>query len=186
MLRGELTNLRAIERADAGALFRWFNDPAVMYGWGLPDATVSLNETQRRIETWLDEESRRGRPVAFVIEDLTGEPVGLAIVSRIDETHRSCELSLLIGEQAAWGQGYGTDALTTIADACFEEWQVHRLQLRVEADNARAIRLYERCGFRREAALRDASYHSGRFHDLYVYGLLATDPRPELGSVARG
>ena len=61
-----------------------------------------------------------------------------------------------------------------------------RYVLRVEAVNARAIRLYERCGFRREATLRDASYHDGAYHDLHVYSLLATDPRPELGSAHRG
>ena len=33
MIEGKLTILRAIEREDLDALWRWSNDPAVMYFW---------------------------------------------------------------------------------------------------------------------------------------------------------
>lgn len=177
MLRGELTNLRAVERTDSRTLYRWFNDPAVMEGWGLPDATVSHHEVQRRLEGWLADEERLQRPAAFVIEDLEGNEFGFVLLSGYEAPHAACEVSLLIGETAEWGKGYAADALATLIDACFEHWQVFRLWLRVEPANERAVRLYERAGFRREAVLRDASYHDGRFHDLVLCSLLATDRR---------
>jgi RimJ/RimL family protein N-acetyltransferase len=51
------------------------------------------------------------------------------------------------------------------------------LWARSEAFNERAHRLFKRCGFVQEATLRDASYFEGDYHDVFVFGLLATDER---------
>lgn len=179
MIRGERVNLRAIERTDAGHLYRWLNDPEVMRFWGQPEATVSLAEIQRRIEEWLEREAELGRPAAFLIEDLDGNPVGLLVTSRERLPHRSLELSLLIGERERWGQGLGTDVLETFLDVCFAQWGFHRVWLRSEAYNERAHRLYRKCGFTQEAVLREAAYVDGQFHDVLIFARLATAGEPE-------
>ena len=176
MLRGELVNLRPVEPTDGPILYRWLNDPEVMRGWGLPEAVVSLAESQRRIEAWLREEAELGRPAALIVESLEHGPVGLVVRSGLRPRHRAVELSLLIGETGHWGSGLGGDALQTIAGACFAQWNLHRVQLRCEAANDRARRLYERCGFTHEATLRQASWYDGAYRDVLVFGLLATDP----------
>ncbi len=175
MIRGELVNLRAVERTDAPELTRWFNDAELMRSWGIPDATVSANDVQRRIEVWLDEETRQARPSCLTIETVEAESVGLVILSDYQPDHRSTALSLMIGERARWGEGLGGDALQTVVDACFASWNLHRVWLRVEDFNDRARRLYRRCGFRHEATLRDATYLDGGYHDVLVFGRLASD-----------
>jgi RimJ/RimL family protein N-acetyltransferase len=186
VIRGELVNLRAVERSDAPCLYHWFNDPEVMRYWGLADATVSLAEIQRRIEEWLAREAELGRPAAFIIETLDGEPLGLLLTSRESQQHRSLELSLVIGERERWGRGLGTDALEAFLDICFAQWGIHRVWLRSEAYNERAHRLYRRCGFRQEAVLRQASFVDGQFHDVLIFSRLADDPPPQVGEdVAR-
>lgn len=178
MIRGEMVNLRAVERSDASSLYRWLNDPEVMRYWGLADATVSLAEIQRRIEEWLAREAELGRPAAFVMESLEGEPLGFLLTSRESQQHRSLEISLLIGERERWGQGLGTDALEAFLDTCFAQWGIHRVWLRSEAYNERAHRLYRRCGFQQEAVLRQASFVDGQFHDVLIFSRLASDPPP--------
>jgi len=178
MIRGDLTNLRAVDRGDDRLLYGWLNDPAVMSGWGVPDQTLSLSEAQRCIESYLEEERTLGRPSALVIETLAGgDPVGLVILSRYRPDAASVELSILIGDPDRWGQGLGTDALRATVAACFDAWNLHRVWLRAEADNPRAHRLYARCGFTQEATLRDATYRDGEYADVRVYGLLRTDER---------
>jgi RimJ/RimL family protein N-acetyltransferase len=178
MLRGELTNLRAIERHDDSSLYRWLNDPEVMRGWGLPAPVVSVADIQRRIESWLDDEAGRGRPAALMVETLDGEPVGLIILISDELARHAVQLSLLIGDADRWGQGLGGDALATLIDACFLHWHVHRIQLRSEAGNDRAHRLYRRLGFQLEGTLRDATWMDGRFEDQLVFGRLASDREP--------
>ncbi|MBA3530084.1 MAG: GNAT family N-acetyltransferase [Propionibacteriaceae bacterium] len=178
MIRGDLTNLRAIDRGDDNLLFAWLNDPAVMAGWGVPDQTLSRTEIQRRMERYLEEERSLGRPAALIIETLDGEPVGLVILSQYATPAASTEVSILIGDPSRWGQGLGSDALGAVLDACFDAWNLHRVWLRAEADNTRAGRLYARLGFTHEGTLRDATYRDGEYVDVLVYGLLRGNLNP--------
>ena len=175
MIRGELVDLRAVERGDVALLHRWLNDPAVMRGWGTSAPAVSLGEVQREVEGWLAEEVALSRPVGLVTETLEGEPVGLIVLRPDRPEARSVELSLLIGEPDRWGQGLGTDALRTALDACFSGWNLHRVWLRSEVSNDRAHRLYARCGFRQEGVLRQAAFLDGHYEDVLVFGLLAEE-----------
>jgi RimJ/RimL family protein N-acetyltransferase len=172
VIRGEQVNLRAVERADAPLIWRWWNDPEVMRHWGAPEATVSLAEVGRRVEEWLDNEEIVGRPACLIVETLEGEAIGQVILSEYRPEARSVELSLMIGETAWWGQGYGTDLMKTVLGACFDAWNLHRVVVRSEASNERAHRLYRRCGFTHEATLRDAAFVDGRFEDVLVFGIL--------------
>lgn len=181
MIPGERINLRAVERTDAALLYRWSNDPAVMAYWGAPDHTVSLAEVQRRVEDYLQDEAELGRPVCLMIETLDDEAIGQIVFGRYRPLARSVELSIMIGEPTRWGQGYGTDALRAAVAACFAAWNLHRIWLRSEAGNERARRLYARCGFVREAVLREAAYVDGEYEDVVVFGLLRTDQRGSTG-----
>ena len=68
------------------------------------------------------------------------------------------------------GRGLG-QALMTRALTAARQAGVLRVELQVRADNARAIALYRRLGFRREGILRDAQFVDGAFHDLWVMAL---------------
>jgi RimJ/RimL family protein N-acetyltransferase len=179
VIRGELIDLRAVEREDAGLIHRWYNDPELMSYWGQPRPAVSFPAIQQKIESWLDDELRLHRPVCFMIETLERDPVGLIVLSEHRIQHRSAVISILIADPADRGQGYGMDALETFADVAFSDWNLHRLILRSEADNERAHRVFKRAGFIEEARLRDASYHDGRYHDLLVFARLATETERE-------
>jgi len=175
MIPGELVNLRAVDRPDLGILHRWLNDPAIMRGWGVPDQTLSATEIGRRIEGWLAAEGERGYPAALLAEDLDGEPVGLVVLAEEDAAARSVALSLLVGDPARWGRGYGADILRTALGACFDAWGFHRVWLRAEAENDRAHRLYRSAGFVHEGTLRAASFFDGAFHDVLVFAVLAKE-----------
>ena len=66
-------------------------------------------------------------------------------------------------------QGHGT-ALIDAALRRAKTLGLTRIQLSVHADNAPAIRLYERVGFQTEGTLRDAVLIDGQFKDLIVMG----------------
>ena len=174
MIPGEMINLRAVERRDAPAIHGWLNDPLVMRGWGWSAPAQSLQVTAQAIEGWMAEEAALGRPAALIAETLTGEPLGLAIL-RVDRPEaRSLELSLLVGDPARWGTGIGRDMLCTILDACFGGWGVHRIGVRVEEGNERALALHRSLGFTPEGRLREAAFRDGEHADILLFGMLAT------------
>ncbi|MFN2157525.1 MAG: GNAT family N-acetyltransferase, partial [Anaerolineae bacterium] len=77
-----------------------------------------------------------------------------------------------------WGKGYGSDAIRTLLRFAFDEMNLHRVQLTVYEDNARAIRAYEKCGFRHEGRLRDAVYRKGRYYDMLLMSVLSGELQP--------
>jgi RimJ/RimL family protein N-acetyltransferase len=84
-------------------------------------------------------------------------------------------------KKAAWGHGFGTDAMRTMCRFGFRFCNLQRIELLVHETNPAAIRSYEKVGFRREGTLRRAQFQGGRYIDVIIMGLLAeelTEDRP--------
>jgi RimJ/RimL family protein N-acetyltransferase len=177
VIEGEWTRLRPVERADTSVLHALLNDERVLLGWGMPGGIRSSARLEAEIEGWLERERHERRPATLVIETLDGDFAGLILLQCDASSPHAVELSIAL-DPAHWHRGLATDALRTLVDVLFDEWRLHRVQLRCEAGNERASALYERLGFRLEGTLRDATFTAGRFTDQHVYGLLSTDERP--------
>jgi RimJ/RimL family protein N-acetyltransferase len=174
MIPGETINLRSVERDDVPLLHRWFNDPVLMDGWGWSAPVRSIQHVASQIEDWLARETALDRPEALIAESLAGDPIGL-IVLRVERPEsRSVELSLLV-DADYWGEGFGLDMMQTVLEACFGGWGVHRIGVRVEAGNERALALYRRLGFKEEGRLRQAAFRDGRHEDVLLFGQLAAE-----------
>jgi RimJ/RimL family protein N-acetyltransferase len=174
MIHGETINLRAVERHDVPLLHRWFNDPVVMNGWGWSAPARSIQHVAGQVEDWLAREIALGHPEALIAESLAGDHIGLVVV-RIDRPEaRSVELSLLV-DADRWGQGFGIDMMQTTLEACFAGWGVHRIGVRVEVGNERALALYRRLGFKEEGRLREAAFQDGRHEDVLLLAQLAAE-----------
>jgi RimJ/RimL family protein N-acetyltransferase len=151
------------------------NEPAVARGWGWGAAAVSHDAVAALVEEWLAIEIPLGRPSAIIAETLDGDPVGLVVLRNDRPEAHAVELSLLVGDPERWGQGLGADILHAVLDACFADWGILRVGLRVEEDNARALALYRRFRFRDEGRLRQAAYRDGEFRDVLLFSLLAEE-----------
>ncbi len=169
MIRGRLAALRPIEREDLDALWRWLNDPAVMYFWAEP-ALTSRDELESRYQAG-GLGGSTGRVHWLLIETLEGEAIGRVGYVDLDRRNRRAEIAIQIGEPAYWGRGYGRDALVAFLGHLFHELNLHKVWLRVEAFNERARRAYEACGFRRDGVLREHTFLGGRYWDSIVMSI---------------
>lgn len=68
--------------------------------------------------------------------------------------------------EKAQGQGVGTALMKAMTEYADEWTTIFRLELFVYSDNAKAIALYEKFGFRQEGLLRNFMLRKGRFEDL--------------------
>lgn len=122
---------------------------------------------------WLNSVIKPGKASQMIIcEAATDEPLGSVYIRDIDREHRKGEYGIFIGEDAARGRGVGTAAAMLMIRYAFEELKLHRLFLRVYADNLRAVRSYEKAGFVREAYLKDDVYVNGAFRDIILMAVL--------------
>ena len=172
LLRGEAVRLRAVEEGDLPLLVRWMNDPEVRY-WlhhsDRPDATV---ETVRgRFGLTGD-----GFPnLVWMIEREERRPVGHVGLLGVDAHHKRAELAISIGETDCWSRGYGTDAIRAVVRYGFETLGLRRIDLVTDADNARGIRCYEKCGFVPEGVMRERRLRYGKPLDMVLMGVLRSE-----------
>jgi len=173
MIVGKKTRLRPIEREDIPRFVEWFSDPDVRQHLDqyLP---VSVSQEEHWFEEMLNR-MRKRQDFVFAIETMDGEHIGNIGLHKINWKDRHAEMGIVIGEKDKWGQGYGTDALRTLLGLVFDEMNLHRVYLRVNVDNDRAIRCYEKVGFRHEGTLRETAFREGAYHDRHIMGILRTE-----------
>lgn len=173
MIAGEKVRLRPIERDDLPRYVEWFGDPKVrrhLLVW-LP---FSLAQEERWFEN-LQGRLERQEDVLLAIDTIDGVHIGNVGLHAIDWKNRSAELGITIGEKSYWGQGYGTDAVRAMLNLAFREMNLHRVFLRVDADNARGIRCYEKVGFQREGTLREVGFRESEYFDQHMMSILESE-----------
>jgi RimJ/RimL family protein N-acetyltransferase len=110
--------------------------------------------------------------VAFAIETKDGAHIGSINFHQVLPENRKARLGIMIGDKGYWSKGYGTDAMLTLLRFGFDDMNLYRIDLTVDADNDRAIACYRKCGFVEEGRLRMARYSRGRYVDQFVMGIL--------------
>jgi RimJ/RimL family protein N-acetyltransferase len=175
ILAGDLVRLRPIELTDLDRYCTWVVDREVTQ-W----LTITYLISRQDEEKWLRERMTQTRPprITLAIETLADERhIGSIDLDEHSREDRRADLGIMIGDKAYWSQGYGTDAIRTLLRFGFDEMNLNRVSLQVLAQNQRAIASYRKCGFVEEARLRDDWFSEGRFQDVLVMGVLASEFR---------
>ena len=142
--------LRPIDSGDTADILRWRNCDAVMQQFLIRTPLDAATH-----ERWLKEKVATGQVRQFILLDETGRGIGSVYLRDIDMAARKAEMGIFIGEDAARGKGYGVEAVEAIVEYGFQALGLHRIYLRVLETNEKAIRVYERAGFRVEGVARD-------------------------------
>ena len=67
-----------------------------------------------------------------------------------------------------WNRGIGTRAVSLMCDYLFGALAARTITLDPEAWNTRAIRCYEKCGFRKIKLLPAHELHEGQYRDCWI------------------
>ncbi|HZE98613.1 MAG TPA: GNAT family protein [Planctomycetota bacterium] len=170
---GERVILRPLEVEEVPLFQAWLNDPGNLQ---YLQRVRPLNAAEER--RWLETLHERTEEHSFGVALREGERlIGTCGLRGSGLPNRSADLGILIGEPAAQGKGYGSEAIRLLLGYGFETLGLHRVELHVYANNARGIRCYEGCGFRREGVRRESRWWGGRWWDTYEYAILENEWR---------
>ena len=165
--------LGPITTADAPILFEWINDRDLLL---LSAAYRPTHEVSHL--AWVQGLAGRRDLVAFAIRTVPGKRlIGVCQLTGIDPVHRRADLQIRIGDDRTRGRGLGLEAVRLLLAFGFDDLNLHRISLQVFATNTRAIKTYERAGFRQEGRLREAIYVDGRFVDHLTMAILKREFR---------
>jgi RimJ/RimL family protein N-acetyltransferase len=173
LFRGELVHFILEEpEAAAKAQARWQRDSEFHR---LLDSYPALLDSEKKIKEWVEKQGEKGFPpdrYYFSVRTLAEETYIGGLGLWVDLIHREAWVGLGIGERDFWSRGYGTDMMKLCQRYVFAELCMERLSLGLFEYNPRALRSYEKCGFRLEGRTRHDTFREGKRYDSLWMGIL--------------
>ncbi|MDZ4170119.1 MAG: GNAT family protein [Coriobacteriia bacterium] len=169
-LTGRLVTLRPADETELSQLAEALAADANASPWLGTDPSVIL--------TWF-----RGDGVSAFVVDSQGTALGvITFEEELDPDYHAAniDIGLLSG---ATGRGVGPDALATLVEYLFTVRGHHRVTIDPAVANTRAIRAYERVGFKPVGVMREYERGSDdQWHDNLLMDLLKRELMPTSGS----
>jgi RimJ/RimL family protein N-acetyltransferase len=156
--------------SDYELIVRWRNEPHVREWWDPDDPPMTLAAAIEEYRA----DTRGGSPTTACIIEQNGSPIGFLQFYRWSDEPSDAEvlgisldqdawgLDLFIGEPSQVGRGVGPRVIDLLCRFLFDERGASLVALVAAQDNARALRAYERSGFRRVQAVLDTDVKGGR------------------------
>lgn len=166
---GSKVYLSPIDPDDAPVYAAWLNDLDTAKYLTIASVQVNLPGERAALGRLADEHNYA------IVERGTDRLLGNCGLVDHSAVHRRAEVGIFIGDAAARGKGYGTEALGLLCDYAFNVLNLHSLSLRVFAFNGRAAASYRKLGFRDCGRLREAHFYGGEYHDIVQMDLLSRD-----------
>ena len=177
LLRGARVWLRPLEERDLPAYLAGVNDAEVggLAGYRMP---FSLDGARDWL-THINEETRSGKGYFFAVCELGDDRfIGTTWLKGVNHWDSNAELAIFMDRDHI-GAGYGTDAQRVLLTFAFTNIGLQRVWLTAYAGNARAIRSYEKLGFRHEGVMRRAWRGPRGLEDTVLMAILSDEWQPD-------
>lgn len=164
--------LRALEPEDHIKIHLWRQDREIARNFGgIPLFSSSLNEKK-----WVEDKifDKSNVSCGICLKE-TNELIGCIFLNDIDYHNRSGHIPVFIGKKEIWGQGFATDARILMLKYAFFDRGLERIWAKVLEDNLGALKMLEKCGYKKEGMLRKSIYKEGVFVNETVLSVLKND-----------
>ncbi|WMJ78006.1 GNAT family protein [Sedimentibacter sp. MB35-C1] len=162
--------LNKIEKEDMEVIYKWFSDIEFLKFY---DYMPPIPQKKEDVDKTFESYEKNKESVVFAVRLAeNNEIIGIAGFDDIIWENKVATLFIGIGDVNTRGRGYGRESLDLLLSYGFNDLNFHRIQLNVLEFNHAAIALYEKSGFIKEGVLRQFVLRDGKWHDLYMYGLL--------------
>lgn len=171
-VRGLKVGLGPYRREHLEILWNFRQSPElVIYGGGTFRVT-SFEKVLARYE----QETTAKDVVTFALYELENLTlIGMVSLKQIDQLNGTASLGISIDNKEYWGRGYGTEAVKLAVDFGFRFLNLHNISLYTASFNARAIRAYEKAGFKVFGTRHEAGLTAGKRYDEIHMECLATE-----------
>jgi RimJ/RimL family protein N-acetyltransferase len=182
LFRGELVRLTSEEpEAAAKAEVRWQRDSEFVR---LADSDPIRFSSEKKIKEWYEKRSEKGpKPerYPFNVRTLAEDKLIGFFGLYVDLIHGEAWVGIGIGERDFWSKGYGTDMMKICLRYAFLELGVQRVSLGLHEYNPRALRSYEKAGFKLEGHTRKDVLREGKRTDTFWMGILREEWQEQNG-----
>ncbi|ABX31895.1 GCN5-related N-acetyltransferase [Petrotoga mobilis SJ95] len=165
---GEKCFLSPVNPDDFEKYTEWLNDPEISENMMVEDNIISLLKEKDILE-----KMAKGNDVFFAIVDLeTEELIGNCGLHDINRINQSAVLGIFIGNREYLSKGYGTQAIKLLLNYGFNVLNLNNIMLEVFEYNKRAIRSYQKAGFKEIGRRRQAKFFKNNRYDIIFMDIL--------------
>lgn len=156
------------------------------------DLFFDLAMTSYGSQFWYDDERKKNRSKKKFFKDwhegyfdmskpelgqcfwivVKNKKIGMINYNAINHNKKEVELDIIIGEKENIGKGYGTDALKTLIKYIFENFAIKKIWLEGRSNNHRAIKAYQKAGFKKRKVLKKKHFFNGEYVDCIRFEIL--------------
>lgn len=156
---GERIYLRTLEEPDASQEYcDWLNDKEVNIYLQTRKSTIE------ELKAYIDKKNKQIDCIFLGIYIKENDKhVGNLKLEPIDKDN--AHFSIMIGDKDYWGKGIGTEATRLITDFGFEKLNLESIDLDVISENVRAIKTYEKVGFKTYKTVPNSLINDGVAYD---------------------
>lgn len=162
MFRGERVNLRPMKKEDIDLAVKYQSSEEITNNYFMG---MNIGPTRDMWEKWYEGMTNDKEGFGFAIENKEGLYIGSCHTMWLNWKNRTTYFAIYIGNPEYMSKGYGTEALKLFLNFLFNELGLRKVKLNVFSFNKRAIRCYEKCGFKLDGVNRKELYRNGEYHD---------------------
>ena len=169
IIENENNSLRLLSKQDKKLLLKWLTGEKVL---NFREGKSAVFDLKRIEEDFYSE----GEGLIRTIIEYQGQPIGYCQMYILDKesmkeyNYKSTKkviygIDQFIGEPEFWGKGIGTNFMKLVLTYLFKEKSANAVILDPHSDNKRAIRYYEKVGFKIVKFLPKHELHDGEMVD---------------------
>jgi len=167
---GDKVYLSPMNSEDYLKYVEWLNNYEIAKGVNQIINMVSIESEK----AWLEKAMSEKYCFAIINKD-NDTLLGNISLMKIHEVNRTAELGIFIGDENYLSRGYGSEAIMLLLDYAFRYLNLNNIMLRVFSYNKRAIKAYEKCGFKTFGVWKECHYFDGEYSDEIYMNVLKRD-----------
>lgn len=167
---GDIVYLSPMNSEDYLKYVEWLNNYEIAKGVNHVTNVLSIEAEK----AWL-EKATSEKYIFAIVNKENDTLLGNISLMKIHEVNRTAELGIFIGDENYLSRGYGSEAIMLLLDYAFRYVNLNNIMLRVFDYNKRAIKAYEKCGFKTFGVWKKSHYFDGEYSDEIYMNILKED-----------
>lgn len=169
-LIGERIYLSPRNNEDIEIFTEWLNDFEVTDYIGRSAYITTLEGEKQYFEENLNKNYN-----FFIVTLEENKLIGTIGLENYDSINRCATLGVFIGDKDYLSQGYGTEAIRLVLDYGFNYLNLNNIKLDLMSFNERALKCYQKCGFKEYGRRRNCIFINGKYYDSIEMDILADE-----------
>jgi len=168
-MTGKKCYLSPMNVNDASIYTEWLNDLEITANLSMYHSIINIDTEKEFLEKLSKEHNYS------IIVNETNEIIGSCGFMDLDHVNQTAEAGIFIGNKNYWNKGYGTEAFQLLLDYGFKALNLHNIILKVYSFNKRAIRSYEKIGFKTIGKRREALNRGNKTYDIIFMDIMGNE-----------